>query len=257
MPLKQIGPVLLAATILLTGLSALAWVFGWRQVGAALMGISLGGAFIPVLAAPVTGADRVVRQMRFDQQDPRRLTDIEPMEITWGLGLVTLWRLRWLILIGLALTPALMVSAVRLDLSDFKVWQESFQTLGRTTAAGQAEWLLNDGSIPHVRIVIRAISLGLLPWAMLPLTTALGVTAAFVLRDVNLSPLAALLGTIILPVPVVLFWNWLSRTTVLAGGLEIIRLAFLLILLAAISGSAAWLNWQNALILSDLKETTP
>ncbi len=253
MPLKQMGPGLLAAIILLTGLSILAWTLDWRQAGAALMVISLGVVFIPVLVSPVAGAERVARQMRFNQQDPRRLTDLDPIEIAWGLGLVTLWRLRWLILIGLALTPALMIGVARLDLSDFKVWQESFQTLGGTTAAGQAEWLLADGQIPHVRIVIRAISLGLLPWAILPLTTSLGMTAAFLLRDVNLSPLAALLGTIILLAPVGLFWNWLSRTTVLAGGLEIIRLIFLLILLAALSGAAAWLNWQNALIISDLK----
>ncbi|HEC21887.1 MAG TPA: hypothetical protein ENI95_03100 [Chloroflexi bacterium] len=230
-------------------LAGLAWATGWRAPGAALIGLSLGAAAIMTLAAPVLGAERVTRQMRFSRQDPRRLADLDPPEVAWGLALVTLWQLRWLIVVALALTPTLVIGVLRMDISDFAAWSESARTLGEATAAGRAAWLLPDGRIPYLRLVIRALTAGLLPWAALPLMAVLGITAALALNDASLSPLAALLGSVLAGAGIGFVWNTLARTPLLGGALEIVRLALLGGLLAGLGALAHRLNMQNAALL--------
>lgn len=246
MPLNRVRRGLVIGAGALAFVAILAWITHWRPGGAALMGLSLGGVLAPVAAAPVASADRVARQMRFSRQDPRRLTDLDSPEVVWGLALVTLWRLRWLIVAALALTPALVVSILRLDVSDFTVWRDSARALGDATAAGRAVWLRPDGRIPYVRLVMRALSAGLVPWVTLFLMSTLGVTAALVVRDISLSPLAALLGEIVVSVLVLLVWDGLTRTPLLAGLLELLRLALLAGLLTGLGALTAWLNRQNA-----------
>ena len=250
MPLKRVRCGLLMAAGMLTFLVLLAWIVNWRSLGAALMGLSLGGILAPVMAAPVVSADRVARQMRFTRQDPRRLAGLDPEGVAWGLALVTLWRLRWLIIAALALTPALMISILRLDVSDFIVWRDSAQTLGDATAAGRSVWLRPDGRIPYLRLAMRALSAGLVPWVMLPLLSSAGVTTALALKDASLSPLVALLGEIVTIALILLVWDGLARTPLLAGPLELVRLVVLIGLLVGLGMLTKWVNRQNAGFLS-------
>jgi hypothetical protein len=194
--------------------------------------------------------------MRFSRQDPRRLTDVESHVAVWGLALVTLWRLRWFIILGLAMTPALVIGLLRLDVANFIVWQESVQALGTATPANVSNWLPSDGHIPYFRLVIRALSAGLLPWVMLPLMASLGVTSALLLHDASLSPLVGLLGAVLSSSLVLLVWGWLTLTPLFAGGLEVIRLILLVGLLVMINGMAVWVNRRNSILLAALRSGT-
>jgi hypothetical protein len=249
MPLRRtrIGLLIAAGSLLL--LDVLAWIEGWRFWGALLIGLGLGAVVAPAVVAPVVGADRVARQMRYNRRDPRRLTDLTPLEVAWGLALVTLWDLRWLIAAALALTPVLILGVLRLDVSRFAALRDSVQALGAATPAGRAGELLPGGRIPYVRLVMHALSAGLLPWAALPLLAVLGVTAALCLKDLTLSPLAALLGEVALGIVVGLVWGFIARTPLLAGALEIARLALLVGLLAGLGVLADRVNRYNAGLL--------
>ncbi|MBN1311045.1 MAG: hypothetical protein JXB30_06460 [Anaerolineae bacterium] len=253
MPDAGMGHWVAISAIGVTLLSILAWVVNWGLLGAFLFDASLGIVLAIGLAAPVLSADRVARQMRFSRQNPHRLTDLEPRLAVWGFTLVTLWRLRWLIIIGLAMTPALIIGLLRLDVANFGVWQESVQALGEATPASISNWLPADGHIPYFRLVIRALSAGLMPWVMLPLLASLGVTSAFQLHDAGLSPLVGLIGAVFLISLSLLVWDGLTRMPLLAGGLEIVRLFLVVGLLVGISGAVAWVNQQNEEILKSLR----
>ncbi len=230
-------------------LSIGAWLGGWRSIGAVLTGLSLGGVLAPALIAPVAGADRIARQMRYSRLDPRRLTDLDPSEVAWGLVLVTLWRLRWWIAAGLALTPVLVIGVLRLDVATFNVWRESAGALGETAEA-RARFLRPDGGLPIFRLAVRALSAGITPWAALPLLASLGVAAALALDDPSLSPLAALIGEA-LAVPILaLVWNFVGRTPLLAGSLEVVRLVLLTGLWVGLGALAAWVNRRSAAVLA-------
>lgn len=233
----------------LSVLALLAWMLQWRWLGASLVSLSLGAVLLPTLVAPIAGADRVARQLRFPKQDPRRLTDIPPRDVATGLLLVTLWQLRWLILAGLILTPALMIGIFRMDVAEFTVWSGSADALAGATAASRAEWLLPDGEIPVFRLFIRALSAGLLPWVTLPLFSALGVALALLLRDSSLSALVSLLTELVLAGAIVLFWVFLVRTTFLAGWLEVVRIALLVALVGGLMWATAVLNIQSGRLL--------
>lgn len=238
------------AALALSALSAAAWVMNLRLLGAALMGLSMAGALAPAVIAPVASADRVARQLHSTRQDPRRLVgDLAPQEIAAGLALVTLWRLRWLIVTAAALTPALMVGILRIDVADFTVWRESAQVLGGATAAGRSPFLTAEGSIPTFRLVLRALSAGLLAWIVLPLIAELGVTAAFTVRDVSLSALVALLGEVLVALIVGGLWEFVSRTPLLAGGLEILRMLLLILLGAALVLAAVRISRYNCALI--------
>jgi len=250
-PLPQIrlGRWFALSTSGVTLLSIFAWLANLGLLRALLFGTSLGVVLAIGLAAPVLSADRVARQMRFSRQDPRRLTSLEPQGAVWGLALVTLWHLRWLIIIGLVMTPALTIGLLRLDVASFAAWRDSMQALGEAAPAGVSSWLPSDGHIPYFRLVIRALSAGLLPWVMLPLLASLGVTSAVLLRDASLSPLAGLLGAVLFSGLVLLVWEGVSRTPLLAGVLEIVRLILLIGMLVGIGGAAVWVNRRNAMTL--------
>lgn len=227
MPLRRTRRGILIGGGVLTLVAILAWIADIRLIGALLMGLSLGAVLLPVLAAPVMSADRVSRQMVYARKDPRRLAGIDPVEVAWGLGLVTLWKLRWAIAVGLVFTPVLMVGVLRIDLSEFTAWRESALALGDATPGARSTALLPDGRIPYLRLFVRAASAGLLPWALLPLMAALGVAAALRIKDLTLSPLVALLGQLVSLALVGGVWAFVSQTPLLAGEWEMARLALL------------------------------
>jgi hypothetical protein len=249
LPLERLRVWVPAAAGALAVLALAAWLGSGlrplRMAGSALVGLGLGLALLPVLAAPVAAADGIVRQMRRPRMDPRRLDDLPAIEVAWGLGLASLWRLRWLIVLAAAATPLLAVSVLRLDISDFAAWRQSAQALGGTTEASRAVWLLPDGRVPYFRLAARAISGALLPWALLPLMAAQGVTFGLLLDDISLSPLAALLAGAAVTIGVGLGWQALSLTPWLAGPFELLRLLLVGGLLALPGLATHWLNQYN------------
>ncbi len=256
-PVSLVRPAIAMFGVMGSALAVIAWIARWRGAAAILFGLSLGAVMFPVLIAAPQSADRVARQMRFSQQDPRRLSNLDPEEIAWGLALATLWRLRWLIAVGLALTPALVVSVLHNTLAEYQTWQQAAAVMGDSVAAPHADMLRPDGSIPVFRLVVRAVSAGLTPWAALPLAAALGVWTALALEDPTLSPLGAALIAAVGLVLVGGLWNWITMTPLLAGGLEIVRV---LIVVGLCAGQIAitWLvNGYNAkrLVLARSEET--
>jgi hypothetical protein len=230
--------------------AVLAWVFEWRLLGSLLMGLSFGAMIIPVLDAPVSSASRVAHQMQNPETDPRQLIDMDPREVSWGLALVTLWRLRWPIVVALAMTPALMVGTAHASVSDYRTWQESAQLLRAITPAGSSPYLPADGQIPYVRVAIQAFSAGLLPWGLLALLAASGVTAALYLEDSVLSVLAALLAGAALTLIAVGLWYVLMVTPLLAGSLEPLRMVGVGLLLAGIGFATGAVNHLNTRLLA-------
>lgn len=230
-------------------LTLLAWIIGWRLPAALLMVLSLGAVLLPLILAPVVSANRTARQMGQARLDPRQLTDLDPLEVAWGLALRTLWRLRWPVIIGLACTPALLIGLLRLNLSEFAAWRDSAQTLGTAASAAEAARYLVNGRIPYLRVVVGALSAPLLTWCLLPLLASLGVLAALRLADPSLSTLAALLGGMLALGITGAAWGFLSRTPHLAGALEIVRLVLLGGLVAGIGWLTDRLNRHNAALL--------
>jgi predicted membrane protein len=249
--LRRVRMGILIAGASLAGLATLAWAINFRPLGALLMAMSLGGVLAPALIAPVASADRVARQMHYSRQDPRRLTDLSDGEIVDGLALVTLWRLRWLIVIGLALTPALIIGVLRLDVSEFTIWRDSAQVLAAATPAARAPFLRSDGVIPVFRLVLRAVSAGLMPWAALPLLASLGVTAALRVGDLALSALVALLGEIVGVLVLWLLWDFLTRIPLLAGWLEGVRLLLIFALCGAMLVGIGYVSQWNLRLLAE------
>jgi hypothetical protein len=201
---------------------------------------------LPVLIAPVFSADRVARQMLYQKQDPRRIDQMSPTEITSGLILANLWGLRWTIFGALVMAPALAIGLLRLDVLDFSAWHESALSLGSATDAGQASWLLPDGSIPYLRLLLRAMSAVVIPILLTGLFVALGVTVALAVNDPGLSPLLSLLmalpgGGLILGI-----WTMLTRIPLLGGILEILRALLILGLFAGMGAGIHVLNQQAA-----------
>ncbi|NDJ36023.1 MAG: hypothetical protein GYB64_15315 [Chloroflexi bacterium] len=245
LPLKVLLRVVPAAAGITLLLTAVAWLAELRPLGAAMMILSLAAVLLPLIAASVGGADRIARQMHFSRLDPRRLTDLDPREVTDGLALVTVWKLRWLIIIALAFTPALMLSTIRLESIHYSAWQASAEILGGSTAGGAAG-LLVGGRMPVFRMITRALAIGVLPWALLPTVTVLGVAAALGLRDFSLSPLSTLLIMVVAAPIIALTVHGLTRTALLAGPLEILRLLIVLGLIVAAAAPTVPLSRNNA-----------
>lgn len=251
-PGRVVGRGLAIAAGGLALLTVLAWAAQWRWIGAALMGVSAALVLLPPLVAAVVSADRVSRQMRFTYQDPRGLADLDPDEVAWGLALVTLWQMRWLIGAALALTPALVIGLLRLDVSRFQAMQATATLLG--SVADLPAGTLPDGRVPYIRLSMRALSAGLLPWMTLPLTASLGVTAALLLQgDTPLSSLVSLLGNTLAGALLGGLWQSLAWTPALAGMLEVVRLVLLGGLLFGLGAVTVWITQWNAGLLSQVQ----
>lgn len=231
------------ASLLVVGL---AWALNIRLIAALMAGISLAPGLLMVVGAPFLAADRLVRLSYHPRNDPRLIEGVEAREVTWGLALATLWRMRWLIVIALMLTPALIISVMRLDLSDFATWRDSAAALGVASGAVRTDLLRPDGAIPLFRVGLRAVSAGLMPWLLLPLATCAGLTAGLLLDDISLSPLSALIVVVVCSLVIGLTWHGLTRTGVLGGGLEVIRLLLVVGLDVGLLIGANALNGLNA-----------
>jgi hypothetical protein len=244
LPRKLVSRTLPITAGALTLLPIIAWAFDSRWGGAALLGVCLGMTLIPVLAAPILSATFV-----FAARDASVFTAISPGDAAIGCTLRALWRIRWLVMIGLALTPALIVSLLRLDVAAFSAYRESALALGSAAPPEQMRLLLPGGAIPYFRLSLRAVSGGLLPWALLPLSAVLGTSGALLLNDATLGQIASVVAVAGILVISGLAWNWLSITPLLARPLEAVRLALLVAMLAGY----IWLAWlisrRNARLL--------
>lgn len=234
--------------LILAVMAILAWVLTLRTLGAVLMAISVGSVGLPMLIAPVLSADWTSRQMQSEQTDPRTLMGLDPVDGAWGLLLVMLWRFRWLIVLALAVTPALIIGTLHVRVSDYEVWQQSVEVLG-TSRLLRGEYLTPAGGIPYFRLVVQSVTAALLLWVLLPLLTALGNTAALILEDTILSDLAALIGGGITAGILVLLWEVIARIPALGGSLEIVRLILLLAMAALILYITLWVVSLNASLI--------
>jgi hypothetical protein len=230
MPVGVISRALPYAMFGFAALAALAWaatgvVPAGRSVGAALTGLSLAAVLLPMTAAAPVCAGRTASQLTAAGRDPRGLADLPPGTVTEGLILTGLWPLRWLIVAGIVLTPALVLNVVRLDVASFGSWQESAQVLGGATPASRAAWLVTGGRIPFFRVGMRALSAGIVPWVALAACGALGVSIALWVSDPPFATLSALLAGTFGIALLAAGWGVLSMTPLLAGKLEIVRLA--------------------------------
>ncbi len=228
----------------LAALSIAAWAAGslpaGRALGAGLAALSIGAVLIPLVAAAPAASGEAIRH------DPALAADLPPGTVVWGLALAGLWRVRWLIVLALALAPAFIVGLLHLEASSFLAWRDSAQALGGATPTSRAATLLTEGRLPVFRLALRVLSAGLLPWVLLPLLAALGVAISLRLPDPALSGLASLLGGVGVMLVAGLAWAFLSGTPLLAGPREVARLLLIVGLLAAPGMLARWLNGRNA-----------
>ena len=217
-----------------------------RVAGAALVGLSLGMALLPVAAAAPVAAGLAARQADIAWHDPDLVADTGTDVFVWGLALTALWRLRWLVVIGLVFSPALAVSLLRLDVVSFTAWHDSAIALSGATTASRAAWLLPDGGIPFFRLVLRALTGAMLPWAGLPLMAALGVAIGVRVPDPALAPLVAIPASFVLGAAVVLGWHYLTLMPYLHGPGEVIRAALVGLLLFVVWRAADGVNHLSA-----------
>jgi hypothetical protein len=203
--------------------------------------------------APRVSAHRVAAQMENPQHDPRQLTDLDPREVAWGLSLVTMWQLRWLIALALAAVPALMIGVLHISTADFQVWRDSAQLL--SDSGNRASYLSASGGIPYFRLMLQCLSAGLLPGVLLPLMASLGVLVALQLEDVLVSDLAAIVIAMMAGSLILLVWIVLSRVVLLAGSFEIVRGILLLMFMAAIGIMIRSLTiWSGNLLDREIDE---
>jgi hypothetical protein len=245
--LRRAAPIGAGALALI---SILTWAINWRAVGAALVGLSFGVILTLLLVAPAVGARRVAGQMQTPGQDPRQLRDVAAGDVAWGLALAALWQLRWLVVLALVVTPVLVIGVLRIELSDFATWRASTEALGDAGVGDPSARLLPGGRIPFFRLAVRALTAGLLPWALLPVLTTLGVMAALSVYEPSLSLLAALLGGAVGTAVAAAIWNVIASAPLLAGPLEIIRVMLLGGIFGGLGLLARWSNGQNARLLS-------
>jgi hypothetical protein len=239
--------------LLLLLISLLAWALNLRAPGAIVMALSVGAVALPVMVAPLVSAHRVAAQMENPQHDPRQLTDLDPREVAWGLSLVTMWQLRWLIALALAAVPALMIGVLHISTADFQVWRDSAQLLSDT--GNRASYLSASGGIPYFRLMLQCLSVGLLPWVLLPLMASLGVLVALQLEDVLVSDLAAIVIAMMAGSLILLVWILLSRVVLLAGSFEIVRGILLLMFMATIGFMIRSLTiWSGNLLDREIDE---
>lgn len=234
--------VLLALAAVATWVLADQFIGAARAAGAALVGLSLGTALLPVAGAAPIAAGIAARQAA--RLDADLVADTGADVFAWGLALSALWRLRWLIVAGLMLSPALAVSLLRLDVLSFTAWHDSALALSGATTASRSAWLLPGGGIPFFRLALRALTGALLPWAGLPLMAALGVLIGLRLPDPALGPLIAFPASFAAGVAVVLGWHYLTLMPHLYGPGEVIR--------AALVGLLLFVLWQAAGVVNRL-----
>lgn len=236
MPVQQVGIAAAVIGLVCVLAAVAAWILDWRLGAAGLAGISFIGVLLPALLIVVASVQHVAAQIRDGKLLNTAMSDLSADAVVVGLALAAMWRIRWLLVVSMALMPTFIVSLLRLEIAGYSTWQASAEMLGVATAAGQASRLLPDGRIPYLRLIIRATSGGVLAWVILPLLAVTGVAIVLALRDPNLSALVALLTHLGLGSLVFAVWSVLARTPMLGGGLEVLRLA---LIIAAFGGLIA------------------
>lgn len=233
----------------LAALAVISWLLNLREIGAGLVGVSIGVMLIVVLAAPVTGSAQTASHWRNIPRGSPQSVSASPLDTVWGLALIALWSLRWAVLVGIAFTPALMIGLLRLDIAGFSAFRDSVQSLGSAAPPEAASQLLPGGGIPYGRLVIRAVSAGLLPWAGLPLLASFGVITTLWLREVAMAQLAGMIAAVLWLLGMGAFWLLITATPLLAGPLEVIRLLIVLAGMGGLGRVTLWINQQSAELL--------
>jgi hypothetical protein len=255
MPIRQVGIAAAAFGLICVVATIMAWVLNCRLGAAGLAGISFIGVSLPVLLIVFASVQHVAAQMRDGKLLTTAMRDLPPDAVITGLALAAMWRIRWLLVVSLALMPTFIVSLLRLEIAGYSTWQASAEMLGVATAAGQASRLLPDGRIPYLRLIIRAISGGFLAWAILPLLAVMGVAIVLALREPSLSALVALLSQLGLGGLAFAIWSNLARTPVFGGGLEILRVVLIAVLLGGLVILARQLAlWSMRFLLDTTSE---
>jgi len=252
LPWRALARVIPVAAGLLAVVAIVAWVITERALGAAMIALPLGVTLAALLSASVSGTLVTLGQLRAGGHTPRGMTTAVPHEIVWGLALVALWRLRWLIVAALIVTPALMIGALHLDVTAFANYRESALALGSAAPPEQVRLLTPGAGIPYFRLAMRALSAGLLALAALPLLASLGVSSALLLRDTPLSLTLALVGNIVALLVVLGVWQVVTTVYFLGQGLEVVRFALIAATLAGTGGLAWLVNRQNAELLVNI-----
>lgn len=241
----------------IAGLLALAAGGAWlvadtrpgRLAGTALTGIGL--ALVLGLLLAVTPLAAIAARRLLDDLDSGMLRSAsDAVGTANGMVLAALWHVRWPALLALAVTPALIMGSLRLEVSSYAAWRDTTSALGNAASERAAE-LLVDGRIPAVRVALRALSAGLLPWAALPLFAALGVLATAWLNDPALAPLIALAASVIGGALLIAVWAVLTRTPLLAGEWEAARAALLAALAAGLLWGAGRVSQRIGSLLED------
>ncbi len=239
LPWKPLRRVIYVGAGLMGLAAVLAWVTTERALGAAMIALPLGIVLVNLIGASVAGVRAMLAQLRSAGKSPRIMTTADPAEIVWGTTLVALWRLRWLIAAGLIVTPALVIGMLHLDSAAYATYRDSVLALGSAAPPEQVR-LLNPGAgIPYFRLVVRAISAGLLPWIVLPLLASLSVAAALLLRDATLSQLVSLIVNLVALIGVGGVWQFVTTTYFLGQWLEIVRVMLIAGLFAGV-GALVW-----------------
>ena len=206
----------------------------WRLSAAGLASISFIAVLSPVLIVVLVSVRHAAIQLRDENRFAAMTVDLPTEDVIIGLSLSSLWRIRWPIVISVALMPTFIISLLRLEIGGYVAWQASAEMLGAATAASEASRLLLDGRIPYLRLIVRAASGGLLTWAILPLMTVIGIGTVLILRDASLSALVALLAQIGIGSVIFGIWSVLARTPLLGGTLELVRVVLIIAMLGGV-----------------------
>jgi hypothetical protein len=239
---------------LLAILAAAAWALNERTLGAVMVAGPPGVVMAAFVAAPVAGVRITLAQIRESGRTPRGMTTAVPIEIVWGAALVALWRLRWLIVAALIVSPALVIGLLHLDVAAFNNYRETVLALGSAAPLEQVRLLTPGAGIPYFRLFARALSAGLLPWVILPLLASLGVTSALVLRDDAFSLTLALIASLVALVLVIGVWQIITTAYFLGQALEIVRLILTAGVLVGAGGLTVLVCRVNADLLVNIPD---
>jgi len=234
------------AASLLAMLAAASWAITERALGAIIVALPLGVVMVAFIAAPVAAVRTSLAHIRESGTTPRGITTAVPVEIVWGVALVALWRIRWLIVAGLVVTPALIIGILHLDVAAFTNYRETVLALGSAASPEQVRLLTPGAGIPYFRLAARALSAGLLPWVILPLLASLGVSAAILLRDGAFSLTLALITALAALLAIIGVWQVVTTLYLLGQVLEAVRLVLTASVLIGVGALTALVCRLNA-----------
>jgi hypothetical protein len=245
--------VLAVSAAVLMLVAAVAWIITDRTLGVVMLALPLGIILLTLVLAPIQGVVSAASHFKEAVANPRQMSTADPVELVWGMVLVGMWRLRWLLVICLALTPAMVVSILHVDLSTFSNYRDSVIALGSAAPPDQVQLLGTDAAIPFFRLFLRAIGIGLIPYVILPLLTTLGVTATLALRERMLSQMVGLITSVVALIIIGGIGQFLSTTYLLGRWLEILRL----ILIAGYFLGVGILIWRLNILNAELLVNIP